>query len=807
MEVRTSNNLVMFGIMKRIISFAAIIALIAGFVSCNKEVITTPSNEGYTYRFSIVDDNTRATLDNQGVAWQASDRVGMFLDGYTGYANIDMGPSPKEVILYSTEAIPANSYAYSYYPYNPSNKERTAESVVINLSSVQQGGSVSSMPMVGVPFLVETAAAAQSKPNGSIYFLNLGSIIDFKVYSSKYSGETVQYVTFKANDAIVAGDVTMNLKTVSKTDDSTLKLTWGSETSDNVKVNQEVSVADTKDAAESIYMVVAPGKYSGIITIGTDVATYTFNFTDKTLNRNAIKHYNMNLDNAIRKAGVVEVVKTVPYEEAFTSNQGDFEINNVTLPQGQTSIWSFDASYGAKVTAYISGTNYASESWLVSPIIDLTDVSSAELSFEQCVNKYMAEGDGSLQIKEAGSDTWTTLPNKYPSISSGSWSSFEKYTIDLADYVGKKIVFAFKYVSKSEAAGTWEIKNFKVIGKAESDPQIVAEDVTDIPVVGGNDFTTTYELVNFTDDDIVATADGTVVTEATANNGTVTFSVAPNYTTNAKTGKITLSSASAAVSKEISVVQLKSSGLQVSATTIIIPADQTTATFTLTTADYGWNTEVTILDGKNLTIDPNSGSAAEEKQTVTISSTTSATDDAQNLGTILVYRNGNNNDSQKKLITVSKAAAPAVGTSIATLTLASGASFSTTSPATKEDDMGFTWTMTSTKIGNWNNDYKGQQIGVSKTPAEATIEADFSNQSVNKIIVKAGTGGAATLSVKVGETDFQCDGNSIVEVESGMANGGKDYVFLGSASGVITITLTGTSKACYYGGHAVTYSE
>ncbi|MBQ4287309.1 MAG: hypothetical protein II770_04685, partial [Bacteroidales bacterium] len=339
--------------MKRLISFAAIIALTAGFVSCNKEVLTTPSNEGYTYRFSIVDDNTRATLDNQGVAWQASDRVGMFLDGYTGYANIDMESSPKEVILYSTEAIPANSYAYSYYPYNPSNKERTAESVVISLSSVQQGGSVSSMPMVGVPFLVETEAAAQSRPNGSIYFLNLGSIIDFKVYSSKYSGETVQYVTFKANDAIVAGDVTMNLKTVSKTDDSTLKLTWGSETSDNVKVNQEVSVADTKDAAESIYMVVAPGKYSGIITIGTDVATYTFNFTDKTLNRNAVKHYNMNLDNATREAGVVEVVKTVPYEEVFTSNQGDFEINNVTLPEGQTSIWSFDASYGAKVTAYI----------------------------------------------------------------------------------------------------------------------------------------------------------------------------------------------------------------------------------------------------------------------------------------------------------------------------------------------------------------------------------------------------------------------------------------------------------------------
>ena len=794
--------------MKKIITFAAFLAFAAGFVSCNKEEISKPSNEGYTYRFSIIDDNTRATLDNQGVAWEASDRVGMFLEGYKGYAYVDMESSPKEVILYSTVAIPANSYAYSYYPYNPSNNSGTAESVIINLSSVQQGGSVSSMPMAGVPFLIETEAEAQSKPNGSIFFLNLGSIIDFKVFSSSYNDETIQYVTFRANDAIVAGEATIDLTSVSKTDENTLKLTWGSATSDNVKVNQVVPVGASKEDAQSIYMVVAPGTYSGTITIGTDVATYTFNYADKTLNRNAVKHYNMNLDNASRDGDIVEVVKTVPYEEVFTSNQGDFTIDNVSLPEGQSSIWSFDASYGAKVTAYIDRTNYASESWLISPIIDLTDVSSAELSFEQCVNKYLAEGDGSLQIKEAGSDAWTTLSNKYPSISSGgSWSSFEKYTIDLADYVGKRIVFAFKYVSTADAAGTWEIKNFKVTGKSESDPQIVAEDVTDIPVVGGSDFTTTYELVNFTDDDIVATTDGTVVTEATANNGTVTFAVAPNYTTSAKTGKITLKSASTGVSIDINVVQVKSSGLRVSETTIVIPADATTATFTVTTADFGWNAKVTTLEGMNLSINQTSGSASADAQTVTITSTTPATNDAQNLGTIIVYRNGNVDDTQMKTITVSKAAIPAVGTSIATLTLGSGNSFSTTSPATKEDDMNFSWTMTSTKIGNWNNDYKGQQIGVSKTPTSATIEADFSHYTVSKIIVKAGTGGSATLSVKVGETDFECSGSKTVDIESGVANGGKDYIFQGSASGVIKITIEGTSKACYYGGHAVTYSE
>ncbi len=757
-----------------------ILAVLATFVSCNKsEIGSQAPAEGYRYEFAVneesalAEDMTKATLDNSGVTWVAGDRVGMFLDGYTGYAEINLENTPRTVILYSPEIIPANSYAYAYYP-NASNSDKTA--VKIALSNVQQGGVDAAMPMVGVPFKVLEEAEAKSRPNGTINFLNLGSIICFKVYSSKadYLSETIQYISLEASDASIAGTASIDLTKVNAADASTLAFDITENGSNTVKVNQEATVASAKTDASSIYMVLAPGQFGGTITVGTEAATYTWTLPEMTFNRNGLKTFNMDLKNANR-SGVVEVVKTLPYEEAFTVNQGDFSIENVTLPEGQTSIWSFDSSYGAKVTSYINKVNYASESWLVSPQIDLTDVTAAELSFNQCVNKYMAAGDGSLWIKVAGDDDFTQIPNTYPAVS-GTWSSFEPFTFDLSDYIGEKVIFAFKYVSTSDSAGTWEIKDFSVTGKSATDPEIEAEDVTGIPVVGGSDFTLTYELVNFTDDDIAATVDGTVVTEATANNGTVTYSVAPNYTTSAKSGKITLSSASTGASKEITVVQLKSSGLKVSENTIVIPADATTATFTITTVDFGWNTEVTTLDGMNLSINPTSGSASEEAQTVTITSTTTAANEAQDIGSIVVYRNGNTSDTGKKTITVKKAAVAVAGlyTLDGTIT-ASGNAYASASDVTQN---GVSWKVTgNTEQSPWRIGGKSlssiDRDVYSTTPISYNVgkieitHGNASNITVNSMTIVVASDASFSKIVSTLSADFAANGTVTVNRPEG----------------------------------------
>lgn len=501
---------------RSLMMFTAVLAAVA---SCNKnEAEDQVPSEGYRYSFAIVDDVTKATLDNEGVLWEANDRVGMFVNTYKGYAKVDVTTTPKSIVLYSTSPIPAGSIAYAYYPYNTTNEDKTM--TLINLPNVQQGGATSAMPMVGVPFEVEEEVAAENQEgNGQIKFLNLGSIIDFKIYSSDYSDETVQYVTFQADNAALAGEAYLDLTTVSASDESTLALTWGlgENEYDNVKVNQEVPVASNKDDATSIYMVVAPGTYSGTITIGTDVATYTFTYINKKLARNVVKHYNMNLSNASRVEEVVEVVKTLPYEETFTSSQGDFSIENVTLPTGQSSIWSFDASYGAKVTAYINKVNYASESWLVSPQIDLSEVAAAEITFEQCVNKFMAEGDGTLWIKKVGDENYTQIANTYPAVS-GTWSSFENKAIDISSYAGEKIIFAFKYISTARAAGTWEIKNFSA-HILKVDPELSFE-TTEFEAEIGSEFTAPT-LVNPYDLSVTYSSDNEDVAIVDKNTGEV----------------------------------------------------------------------------------------------------------------------------------------------------------------------------------------------------------------------------------------------------------------------------------------------
>ena len=446
--------------MKKIYLFVCAVFTVALFsISCNKEQEGKDSVSGYCYTFSIIEEG-KATLDNNGVSWEDKDRVGMFLNGYIGYANVDITTDPKTLALYSTEVIPVGSIAYAYYPYSAENDDK--EETKISIPNIQEGYTHSAMPMAGIPFTVEEEIAAQNKDgNGKVYFLNLGSIIDFKVFSSDYAGETLEYITFSAPNSAVSGDGYIDLTGVEENNESSLELTFGlGDEYDYAKVhNIHASVASDKAQASSVYLVVAPGTYSGTITIGTDQATYIFPFSNKTLARNELKHYNMNLANATRGDKVVEI-KTLPYSQDFTSSLGDFSTDGVKV--NNTDVWTQSGSYGVKATAYIGDNNYESESWLTSPVIDLTGVEGATLTFEQCVNKFLVAGAGTVMVKEYGSDSWDEITITYPSCGNGTWSAFAPKRIDLENYVGKKIIIAFKYVSTSDMAGTWEIKNFLV---------------------------------------------------------------------------------------------------------------------------------------------------------------------------------------------------------------------------------------------------------------------------------------------------------------------------------------------------------
>lgn len=168
--------------------------------------------------------------------------------------------------------------------------------------------------------------------------------------------------------------------------------------------------------------------------------------------------------------------KAIPYAESFAETIGEFSIKDVTIPSGTTYIWkhSGNAAYGMKASAYFSKTAHESESWLVSPVIDLTEEKSAQVTFDICASSgvtgayddvcYGLVIDGENQTK-VSLGFGPSYAGKY------AWLSNK---VDLSAFVGKKIKFAFVYKSTAANCPTLEVKNVAFDVKTNSFAEIVA---------------------------------------------------------------------------------------------------------------------------------------------------------------------------------------------------------------------------------------------------------------------------------------------------------------------------------------------
>ena len=168
------------------------------------------------------------------------------------------------------------------------------------------------------------------------------------------------------------------------------------------------------------------------------------------------------------------------FSETFSASQGEFTIEDKTLPEGAEYVWTWaSAQYGMKASAYIGGKNLASESWLISPDIDLTSEKTAFLSFEHAANKFptskKVEDFVSVKVSKDGTN-WDNLA--VPTWPKGnSWNFVASGSVDLKAYLGSKIKIAFVYTSTDGEGGTWEVKNVLVKDEADAvDPEEPLED-------------------------------------------------------------------------------------------------------------------------------------------------------------------------------------------------------------------------------------------------------------------------------------------------------------------------------------------
>lgn len=159
----------------------------------------------------------------------------------------------------------------------------------------------------------------------------------------------------------------------------------------------------------------------------------------------------------------VEEYKSVIYRENFSEDLGEFTFDNKVLPEGSTYVWKWDSyknSGYAKASGYV-GSPKNSESWLVSPLVDLSSVSKAFLSFEHAGKFFGTPAEEATAWAKSENGEWTKLSFENH-VTNSDYTFVNSGKIDLSAYVGGKMQFAFRYTSSTAAAGTWEIKNVVV---------------------------------------------------------------------------------------------------------------------------------------------------------------------------------------------------------------------------------------------------------------------------------------------------------------------------------------------------------
>ena len=530
--------------MRKTFKTLALVAVAAmTLIGCQKESAPQTRNaEGlYKYTFNVVDGeakidaDTKATIGEGNIEWVSGDQVGVFIGSTPNYAKMDITTTPVKAVLYSSTAIAAGTKVYGYYPYLSSNE--TASNATIHFASVQQGAESSAMPLAGVPFDVEDEIDPKAQSgNGELKFLNLGSLVVFKIWSADANeqAETIQYIQMESNETVLAGDATINLTAVNAATPSTLAVTFGDNAESVVKVNQAAQVASSKDGATAIKMVVAPGTFSSTLKICTDAHTYYFNLAEKTYNRSGMRTFGVNLANAVSKEGVdLDAIK-LPYVESFATDQGSFTIDNVVaVPSGLSAVWTHSNQNGSymKATAYENGSRYVTESMLVSPWINLVDIEAATVSFDHA-HRYVGSGYNvnnylTFWVKtDASGADWIKLD--IPSYGSGSnWTMVNSGDIDLTAYCGHNVKVAFKYTSggTENDTPTWEINNFKV-GIKKVECGIVYEKDSFELSLGSEDYNdwTAPELTNPHNLlDITYASDNETVATVSASTGEVTL--------------------------------------------------------------------------------------------------------------------------------------------------------------------------------------------------------------------------------------------------------------------------------------------
>ncbi|MFW7379243.1 MAG: choice-of-anchor J domain-containing protein [Oligoflexus sp.] len=171
------------------------------------------------------------------------------------------------------------------------------------------------------------------------------------------------------------------------------------------------------------------------------------------------------IDNVLTELGFV--FPREKFAQFFRTEFGDFE----TLKTVGDAAWTIDA---VRNIAVVSGFQKGvTESWLISPRFDLTNLQMPYFEFEQAVGYLRSWDDLDVVIStnyEGGhpeSADWQPLfIDRIPS-GEINWEYVKSEQVSLDEFAGQKVVVAFRYRSLDEKQATWQVSYFKLGGAGE----------------------------------------------------------------------------------------------------------------------------------------------------------------------------------------------------------------------------------------------------------------------------------------------------------------------------------------------------
>lgn len=166
-----------------------------------------------------------------------------------------------------------------------------------------------------------------------------------------------------------------------------------------------------------------------------------------------------------------DATKVNVYQATFTSHDGGCKESIISNSSPNPHIWTRDAQYGWKATAFM-GSKYAAEATLSLPEVDLTDYDDAKLTISQAVKfadskalDYLSILVRSVEPEDGAVDISPLTDFK---VKESNYWIFYDFTFDLSHYCGTKSTIFFRYTSDDNMCCTWEIKKATITGTKNS---------------------------------------------------------------------------------------------------------------------------------------------------------------------------------------------------------------------------------------------------------------------------------------------------------------------------------------------------